>query len=160
MKRIFCASALAAAMVFTFGISNAQTGAAAGASPAPGMDHVDHMNHMDHMDHGHGMGSMHNGACKADREKFCANMKMGEGMMKCMKEHEAELSPECKSMMEEHKKMMQEHMAACQPDVEKLCKDVKPGEGNIIKCLKQNEAKLSPACKEAMPKHMKGKKAK
>ena len=41
-------------------------------------------------------------------------------------------------------------LGACQPDVEKLCKDVKPGEGRIARCLKQNEANLSPACKDAM----------
>lgn len=39
---------------------------------------------------------------------------------------------------------------ACKADVEKLCKDVKLGEGRIARCLKQNEANLSPACKDAM----------
>ena len=35
----------------------------------------------------------------------------------------------------------------CKEDRQTLCKDVKPGQGRIIKCLKENEAKLSPACK-------------
>lgn len=38
------------------------------------------------------------GACKADTEKFCAGVKPGDGRLaKCLKEHEAELSPECKA---------------------------------------------------------------
>ena len=39
---------------------------------------------------------------------------------------------------------------ACKADAEKLCQDVQPGEGRIARCLKQNEANLSPACKDAM----------
>ncbi len=34
--------------------------------------------------------------CKADRDKFCAGMKAGDGKLgECLKQHEAELSPEC-----------------------------------------------------------------
>jgi len=40
--------------------------------------------------------------------------------------------------------------AACKADVEKLCKDVKPGQGRIAQCLKQNQAEVSPGCKQAM----------
>jgi len=35
----------------------------------------------------------------------------------------------------------------CAPDVAQLCKDVKPGGGRIVRCLKDNEAKLSNACR-------------
>jgi hypothetical protein len=36
-------------------------------------------------------------ACKADVEKFCSNVKLGEGRVKaCLKEHRFELSSECK----------------------------------------------------------------
>ena len=38
------------------------------------------------------------GPCKADMEKFCKGVEPGEGrVMKCMKEHEAELSEGCKA---------------------------------------------------------------
>jgi hypothetical protein len=40
----------------------------------------------------------------------------------------------------------------CKEDREKLCKDVKPGQGRIIKCLKENEDKLSPVCKSHFEK--------
>ena len=39
---------------------------------------------------------------------------------------------------------------ACKADVEKLCSDVSPGSGRILACLRQNEAQVSAACKEAI----------
>jgi hypothetical protein len=36
---------------------------------------------------------------------------------------------------------------ACRADVGKLCKDVQPGEGRVHKCLRDNNEKLSQACK-------------
>ena len=40
----------------------------------------------------------------------------------------------------------------CKADAEKLCPGVQPGQGRIAACLMKNEAKVSPACKEAMTK--------
>ena len=43
-------------------------------------------------------------ACHDDYEKFCSNEKMGRGrVMKCMKEHSAELSAACKTEIEQKK---------------------------------------------------------
>lgn len=43
-------------------------------------------------------------ACHGDAEKFCADVKHGEGrMMKCMKEHHNELSNGCKQEVENMK---------------------------------------------------------
>lgn len=36
---------------------------------------------------------------------------------------------------------------ACQQDMQTFCGSVEPGEGRLMKCMKENEAKLSPACK-------------
>ena len=41
----------------------------------------------------------------------------------------------------------------CRPDLQKFCSDVQPGGGRIVACLKQHEADLSPACKEAWAAH-------
>jgi hypothetical protein len=39
-------------------------------------------------------------ACKSDLSKFCNKVKPGGGrMLQCLKEHENELSPECKAKM-------------------------------------------------------------
>lgn len=37
--------------------------------------------------------------------------------------------------------------AACQQDVATHCKNIERGRGNRLRCLKENEAKLSPECK-------------
>ncbi len=37
----------------------------------------------------------------------------------------------------------------CGEDIKKVCAGVKPGEGRIIQCMRQNEDKLSQACREA-----------
>ena len=39
---------------------------------------------------------------------------------------------------------------ACKPDVDRLCPGVQPGGGRIKACLKQNDAQLSAACKDAI----------
>jgi len=36
----------------------------------------------------------------------------------------------------------------CAPDVKRLCADVKPGSASIAACLRQNQPRLSPACRE------------
>lgn len=88
------------------------------------------------------------GACKADAEKFCKDVKPGKGrIVRCMKAHENELSPACKDQIAAEKEKAQEFRRACQPDADKFCKNIKPGHGHIIKCLKQNEAQLSAPCK-------------
>ncbi len=35
----------------------------------------------------------------------------------------------------------------CTGDIAKFCGNVKPGEGRMARCLKKNEAQLSPVCK-------------
>ena len=37
---------------------------------------------------------------------------------------------------------------ACRADVEKLCPGIPQGGGRILSCLKANQAKVSPACKQ------------
>jgi hypothetical protein len=37
---------------------------------------------------------------------------------------------------------------ACDGDIARFCSNIQPGQGLIADCLKQNEAQLSPACKQ------------
>jgi len=92
------------------------------------------------------------GECREDREKLCANVIKGnhKGMWQCMKEHEAELSEGCKNHIAQVREKSRDIKKACKADYKKLCKQVKAGEGRIIKCLKENEAQLSEACKGAL----------
>ena len=91
------------------------------------------------------------GPCKADAEKLCQGVEPGEGrIIKCLKEHEAELSAECKAKGLEVKKEAEGFKTACQSDLDALCKDVKEGEGRLLKCLVENKEKLSATCKTKM----------
>jgi hypothetical protein len=36
----------------------------------------------------------------------------------------------------------------CAEEIASYCKGVKPGGGRLLKCLKENESRLSPACRE------------
>jgi hypothetical protein len=96
------------------------------------------------------------GPCAGDIAKFCKDAKPGGGAQtKCLKEHENELSPACKTFVTEGRKKAKEGREACKADVEKFCKDVKPGGGKIMKCLKDNESKLSSECQKTLPKSKK-----
>ena len=91
--------------------------------------------------------------CKGDVEKFCKDVKPGGGrIIKCLKEHESELSETCKKKEGEMKEHMKEAHEACKGDIEKLCKGIHPGEGRIVKCLKEHEAEVSAACKATKKK--------
>ena len=46
---------------------------------------------------------------------------------------------------------------ACQSDAMRLCKDAVPDEDRIAACLKQNRAKLTPACRKSFNARAKAK---
>jgi hypothetical protein len=94
------------------------------------------------------------GACRDDVAKYCKDVQPGEGrMIKCMKEHEKDLSPGCKANMAEMEKKYHEAREDCKDDVMKFCSDIKPGQGRIIHCLKEHEKELSPQCKSQFSQH-------
>jgi hypothetical protein len=87
------------------------------------------------------------GVCRADIEKFCKDVQPGHGRMaKCLKQHEAELSPACMEHINTAKEKVRDFVKDCKADKEKFCKDVSPGKEKIRRCLKSNEAQLSPEC--------------
>ncbi len=94
--------------------------------------------------------------CHADIEKFCKDTPRGKGaIVKCLKEHETEVSMECKEKGHEMKMHMKEKMKDmrqhCKEDFKKFCADVKGKRGAKLECLKSHEAELSPTCKETLP---------
>lgn len=91
------------------------------------------------------------GGCRAEMQKYCKDVKPGGGrMMQCMKQHEAELSQECRGRMAEGRKRMKSFSDACKQDAESLCKGVEPGQGQMMRCMLDNKDKLSAACREKM----------
>jgi hypothetical protein len=94
------------------------------------------------------------GACREDVAKFCKDVQPGGGrVLKCMMEHENELSPACKANMGEMKMKVQEAREECKDDVVRFCSEVKPGGGRIIRCLKEHENDLAPQCKARLQSH-------
>ena len=89
--------------------------------------------------------------CAGDVAKYCKDVTPGGGrLVRCLKQHEAELSPECKAGQEHARAGAREAHEACADDVQKFCKDVKPGQGRVIRCLKDNSAGLSTECREKL----------
>jgi hypothetical protein len=93
--------------------------------------------------------------CRADVERLCKNVQPGGGRIaQCLKDNEASVSPECKEHMAKVSEHMHQRMQAfdqaCKGDVEQYCKQVQPGQGRMVRCLRDNEAKLSASCKEQL----------
>ena len=92
-------------------------------------------------------GKKGDGPCAADAKKFCGNVQPGGGRIaKCMKSHEAELSPACQSEMKRAEERIEQVREECNADAKKFCQGIKPGQGRILACLKSHDAELAPAC--------------
>jgi hypothetical protein len=89
--------------------------------------------------------------CADDIEKFCKEIHPGGGrLLKCLKEHEKELSAPCSAKIGELQGIITECEQACAGDISQFCKDVQPGGGRIVACLKGHERELSPACSKKL----------
>jgi hypothetical protein len=98
--------------------------------------------------------------CKSDREKFCPGMKRGDGKFgSCMKEHVAELSPECAAAVEAGKQARKAIQANCKADVAKFCADATKEHGAIGKCLESHASELEQPCADALKSRPGGKRA-
>lgn len=85
--------------------------------------------------------------CKEDILKFCPNVVKGHGgVAKCLKEHEAELSPSCKEKKVAMKAKRDALLANCKEDLEKFCKDDK----RKMKCLKAHQDQVTGQCKDVL----------
>ena len=89
--------------------------------------------------------------CKEDAEKLCKGVEPGEGrIVRCLKQHEAELSAACKEKRDSFRERMQEIRAACDEDAKKFCAGVQPGQGRIANCLRSHQTDLSQDCTAAI----------
>ena len=87
------------------------------------------------------------GPCARDVKQFCGDVKPGQGAIaKCMKAHEAELSPACRESSKARAEKAERVREECRADVEKFCKGIAPGGGRIRSCLSARQAELNPAC--------------
>ena len=92
-------------------------------------------------------GKKGDGPCAEDAKKFCGGVQPGGGRIaKCMKSHEAELSPACQAEMKRVEERIEQVRQECKADAEKFCKGIRPGQGRILACLKSHQSELAPAC--------------
>lgn len=91
--------------------------------------------------------------CADDAGKFCKGIIPGGGrIIACLISHESELTPACQAHSAKARAKINAGveklvLGACKQDRDKFCKDIEPGQGRILDCLKQNRARLKPACK-------------
>jgi len=91
--------------------------------------------------------------CAADIEKLCPNISLGGGRIQaCLKEHEAELSPECAARKENLEKTAGALVVACRYDMQRFCSDVSPGHGRFARCLSEHRSDLSATCTDQLRK--------
>jgi hypothetical protein len=89
--------------------------------------------------------------CQVDIEKYCSGVHRGGGRVaECLRQHQEQLSPECKARGQEVRERIREAHEECKEDVSKFCGDVRPGEGHIVACLRRHENGLSAGCRTAL----------
>jgi len=82
-------------------------------------------------------------ACRADFSKLCTGVKLGGGRAaECLKQHEAELAPDCKTAMAGIKD--------CGQEVKKIC-GATSGSGALRECLKTHASEFSASCLATAP---------
>ena len=91
--------------------------------------------------------NMKKGPCLEDAKKFCPNIEWGKGLGKCLTQHKTEISEGCAKKMTEGKMAAAKFQVACSSDIREFCNSTQPGRGRVMKCLRTNEAHLSPECR-------------
>lgn len=96
--------------------------------------------------------------CDEDAKNFCPGLEPGsQNAFMCMLAYEDKLSATCKLGIMEAAMSVKMGLAAieysvkaCEQDADRFCLAVKPGEGRIVRCLRENEAKISQSCVTAL----------
>jgi hypothetical protein len=96
------------------------------------------------------------GACSEDVKKFCTGVEKGQGrLVKCLKNHDKEISPACNTKLTAGREKMREKAKAiyanCKDDLQKFCKEATKGHGGKMKCLEDKKDQISEKCKAVLP---------
>lgn len=98
-------------------------------------------------------------ACRADRERFCADVPLGGGrVLKCLEAHSSSLSDGCKQALGSMAPAGGSAPAAggtsarqaCHEDAEKFCRDAAGDRAQMKACLQAHAGELSNGCKSAL----------
>lgn len=89
--------------------------------------------------------------CSKDLERLCKTAVGASNKRKCLKTYESKLSKECKAYQSERQTKITNLIKNCEGDRKKFCKEVSQKIPKIIRCLQQNESRLSASCKSSLP---------
>ena len=94
-------------------------------------------------------------ACQTEIEKFCPDMKPGDGHYgQCLIDHQNDFSAPCKKHADAAaaRKEDLKQFPACIADAERLCPNTPRSLTRIRKCLRTHQSDLSPDCKQEIGK--------
>jgi hypothetical protein len=88
------------------------------------------------------------GSCADDTARLCSHVKEGGGArIRCLQEHEGQLTPDCRRDIEHMEHRASEVSQACSDDAARLCSNVESGKGRVVSCLANHEAQLTADCR-------------
>lgn len=90
--------------------------------------------------------------CYMDLRAHCRPGLSATEQHNCLKLNENVLSNACRQFRVNEAANLKKMVDVCETDRLKLCPKTPFQDGMVLKCLKQNEAKVSPACKTLLPK--------
>ena len=83
-------------------------------------------------------------ACRADFSKFCSEIEPGGGrIVACLEQHQAELTPVCRSTVDQ--------LAGCGGEVRRICGSA-AGRSELQECVKTHASEFSATCRAAAPR--------
>ena len=96
--------------------------------------------------------------CATELKTYCAGVAPGDGrLLACLYARSDKISGQCEFALYEASMQLDRAISGisyvanqCRRDLETHCGDVKIGKGRVAQCLRQNAAKLEPACSQAL----------
>ncbi|XP_020607607.1 Golgi apparatus protein 1-like isoform X2 [Orbicella faveolata] len=105
-------------------------------------------------------------ACQEDAKRHCRDSKSKHDLIVCLskaihdaviQEKEHSISDKCRKQLRVEKEEESEDilfdpvmLTSCIKDIKAFCNDVTYGQAKVLECLKENEFKLSPKCKDTL----------
>ncbi len=95
------------------------------------------------------------GPCAADAEKHCSGGERGLlSLLRCLRKHEDELTPECQSAIGGRQDRARERLAAfrdaCEAEIAQWCSETRAPR-QLVRCVASHRDELSDTCREALP---------
>lgn len=89
--------------------------------------------------------------CAKDLDRLCKTAIGAANKRKCLRTYQSKLSKECTAYQSQRQEKITKLIKNCDGDRRRLCQGISQKIPKIIRCLEQNEAKLSPNCKASLP---------